>query len=80
MGYGGAVPQEWVDELAPHLSKSPNTGRVMAEQLCRDDTTRPLLVKLFAGGELSAVEKASLPASRAGGSIADHINTGTGGD
>lgn len=80
MPYGGSVPQEWVEQLAPHLSKSPNTGLVMAEQLCRADDTRPVLVKLFAGGKLSAVEKAGLPASRAGGSIADHINAGQGGD
>ena len=55
------VPQEIIDEIAPALSSNPNTGRVIAEELLRQDSTGDLVQKLVAGEELTARDRAQLP-------------------
>ena len=69
------VPQEVVDELGPALSTNENTGRVMAEQLCRS-AAGDVIMKLQAGEELTAIERVQLPPLMSGNSwdtIAERI-------
>lgn len=47
MAFNGPIPQAWVEALASHLSKNTNGGRVLAEQLCRDN--HEAMTQLFEG-------------------------------
>ena len=60
----GQVPGDRVEELWPYLSTSENVGRCMAEELFRDEHTRPVMLKIISGGgrNLTGPERASLPA------------------
>ena len=70
----GIVPGKYVDVMAPGLSTNPNIGKVIAEQLLREENTRHLCMSEIikkAGSGISKEAAMLLPPLIGGGDWAD---------
>jgi len=72
--YLGPVAGHHVDALAAGLSMNPNTGKVIAEQLLREEDTRRMIMTEIAkkpGSDIAKEAKMLLPPLIGGGDWAD---------